>query len=472
MNELQSWRENYFAIRNQLPWLDAWRPPDAAAAFPDAPESKIPAAKVVPLLREGDIASGVLAYYRPEVMNLNAAADLANRRCPLIVKATDAELESIARLAENFPALDLVFASGDRKILYYFTELTELLKKYPRLFLATANLCNMLALERLDRENLSGKLLYGSFMPFLAEDTAMAPLIMSDLEWRKKCAVAGNNLRNILGLEPLLPREIKYRKAPPFIVDAHGHTTRTAGLYRMAVPDLDFRWPQWRSFLDAVSIRKICVTPSEAISLQESARDSALDLCRASGGRMRFFEVFNPNTVERSLEYLEAALPLPECAGIKIHPAVHQVYASDQRYAHAFATAKKFGKPVMTHSWEISSYNPTQKFSRPGLFEEHIKAFPEVKFVLGHAGGRPGSFPEVVDLCRKYPNVSVDISGDYFHNGMIGNLVPAIGAERVLFASDVDWIDPRCIAGMLLGSSLTEAELRMIFETNAERVYR
>ncbi len=471
MNELSKWRENYLAIRNQLPWLDAWRPPDAVAVFADAAASKIPAARIVPLLRKTDIAADTLAYYQPEVMSLKEAANLANGHCPLIIKATDVKLNQVDLLATEYPELDLIIASGNQKILYYFAELTVLLKKHPHLFLATANLCNMLAPERLEHENLSEKLLYGSFMPFLAEDVAMAPLIMSDLSWQAKCAVAGNNLRRILGIKPLLPVEIKYRRVNPFIIDAHGHTLKTPALYRMPVPDCEYQWPQWREFLDAVGVIKIYITPSEAISGKDAAKDFALELCRASQGRMRFFEVFNPNTVEQSLEHLEASLPLPECVGIKIHPAVHQVYASDPRYARAFAAAEKFGKPIMTHSWEISSYNPTQKFSCPGLFEEHIKAFPKVKFVLGHAGGRVGSFPEVVELCGKYPNVSVDISGDYFHNGMIGNLVSAIGAERVLFASDVNWIDPRCIEGMLLGSSLPEEELMMIFRTNAERIY-
>ncbi|MDD5728377.1 MAG: amidohydrolase family protein [Victivallales bacterium] len=472
MYELSRWRENYLAIRSQLPWLDVWRPPDAAAVFPDAPGSNIPAAKLVPLHWGKDIKSGTLAYYRPEAMSLNAAANLANCCCPLLIKVTDVKLESIGRLAAAYPELDLIIASGDRKILYYFAELTALLKKYPRLFLATANLCNMLALERLNREKLTAKLLYGSFMPFFAENISMAPLIMSDLDWQTKCAVAGNNLRGILGIKPLIPPEIEYRKVNPFIIDAHGHTLRTPGLYRMPVPDSDFQWPQWRDFLDAVGILKIYITPSEAIRLQQTAKDCALELCRASKGRIRFFEVFNPNTVKRSLENLEAALPLPECVGIKIHPAAHQVYASDRRYAQAFAAAKKFRKPVMTHSWEVSSYNPKQKFSCPGLFEKHIKTFPEVRFVLGHAGGRVGSFPDVIRLCGKYSNVFVDISGDYFHNGMIGNLVSAIGAERVLFASDVDWIDPRCIEGMLLGSSLSEAQLLTIFRINAERIYK
>lgn len=473
MNQVALLKIQYLAIRKQLPWLDAWRPPQTAAVFPDAPDSTVPSVSILPLHRESKLSKDTLAWFRPEEMPLSDAAAVTEGRCPLIVKATDVELKALDQLAGQHPGLILILATGDRKILYDFAVLIELLKKHPGFYLATANLCNMLALERMEQEGLAGKLLYGSFMPFLAEDSAMAPLILSNLSWQGKCAIAGNNLRKLLGLSAEFPPEIQYLPAAPFILDAHGHTTDTPNLHRMPVPSLNFRWPQWQKVLDALNIGKLFVTPGEAISYPgKAAKDYAYELCLESAGRMRFFEVFNPNNPEQSLANLESALPLPECAGIKIHPSSHQVFASDERYALAFAAAKKYNKPLLTHSWEVSSYNPVQKFSVPGLFENHILAFPETTFILGHAGGRAGSFAEVVALCHKYANVMVDISGDYFHNGMIQNLVSALGPERILFGSDIDWIDPRCIQGILLGSSLSNADLLKIFKTNAERIFR
>lgn len=473
MNPVALLKNQYLAIRKQLPWLDAWQPPQTSAVFPDAPDSTVPAVPISPLHRESKLSKGTLAWFRPGVMSLSDAATLTEGRCPLIVKATDVELEALDPLAGCHPGLILILATGDRKILYDFAKLVELLKKHPGFFLCTANLCNMLALERMGQEGLSGKLLYGSFMPFLAEDSSMAPLILSNLSWQDKCAIAGNNLRKILGQTAEFPPEIQYHPVAPFIIDAHAHTTNTPNLQRFPVPSLNYRWPQWQKVLDALSIQKLFVTPNEAILYPgKAAKDFAYELCRESAGRMRFFEVFNPNVPEQSRTNLESALPLPECSGIKIHPSSHQVFASDERYALAFAAAKKYGKPLLTHSWEVSSYNPTQKFSVPGLFEKHIQAFPATTLILGHAGGRVGSFAEVVDLCHKYTNVMVDISGDYFHNGMIRNLVSALGPERILFGSDIDWIDPRFIQGMLLGSPLSNADLLKIFKTNAERIYQ
>ena len=40
----------------------------------------------------------------------------------------------------------------------------------------------------------------------------------------------------------------------------------------------------------------------------------------------------------------------------------------------------------MTHSWEISSYNPEQYRSHPDKFRKFLENFREVPFVFGHAG--------------------------------------------------------------------------------------
>ena len=162
---------------------------------------------------------------------------------------------------------------------------------------------------------------------------------------------------------------------------------------------------------------------------------------------------------------------MDSCIGIKVHPAAHRTYASDPRYAEAFRLAAKYGKPIMSHTWEVSTYNPTQKYSCPHLFESHLKAFPQVSLVLGHAGGRPSTMPEVSYLCAHYPKVSVDLAGDYFHRGVIHTLAREIGTERIMFASDINWIDPRCTLGMLLQSDLTDGALLDILVNNSRRVY-
>lgn len=230
---------------------------------------------------------------------------------------------------------------------------------------------------------------------------------------------------------------------------------------------------EWRQFMDGIGIDKLLMTPCETIHSPElSAEAAGGRLCRASRGRIRLFEVYDPRDPEASAAHLRAALGKPEYIGIKLHPALHRTYADDDRYRAAFELARRFGKPVMSHTWAISSYNPSQKYSCPELFERWLREFPEVRMIFGHAGGRPESFAAVIRLLNQYPRTAVDIAGDYFYNGVISALLQDAGADQILFASDVDWIDPRCQLGQLLDSPATPDELRAILRDNAERIFQ
>ena len=154
-----------------------------------------------------------------------------------------------------------------------------------------------------------------------------------------------------------------------------------------------------------------------------------------------------------------------------MHPKEHQVSAADPRYIEAFAIAQRFNKPVMSHTWGVSDYNPKQKFATPALFDELLNAFPDVRFILGHSGGRINGYQEAVKLCRDHKNVCVDLAGDLYHNGFLAHCIREIGVGRILFASDAYWFDARPMIGMLLETDLGDCALMQIFRYNAERIY-
>ena len=429
-------RANYLAAKEALPWLDAWRPKEFEAQFREAPQSKVPAAEF--------------------------PADI---RLVMAFRHTLDEVEAMLKAGET-----VVYGTGDRKLVYDYVRLCELLQHYPRFYLATANLCNMQIFERLQELGVTGQLLYGSGMPFLDENAAMGPLALSKLDWKTRCDIAGNNARRLLGLPEIMPPEPPVLPVEPFIVDAHGHTSNVAGLTPMPTPVVGFTWKQWRPMLDFYGTETLINAPNIAFRPEWTSLAAEGVLARESGGRIRLLEIFDPRD-PNGVETMRASLAQPECVGVKIHPQVHLTWASDDRYDAAFRLAGEAGKTVMSHTWEISYYNPRQKFSCPWLFEEHIARHPETNFVLGHAGGRPSTLFEVRELCRRYPSVCVDISGDYFHNGMIGNLASAIGPERILFGADIDWFDPRCVLGIVLGSELSDADVMLVLRENARRVY-
>ena len=65
-----------------------------------------------------------------------------------------------------------------------------------------------------------------------------------------------------------------------------------------------------------------------------------------------------------------------------------------------------------------------------------------------------------------------DFAGDLFFNGFVAHAVREIGADRLIFATDMYWIDPRCVLGMLLElTDLSDEDMLKILRGNAERFY-
>ena len=75
------------------------------------------------------------------------------------------------------------------------------------------------------------------------------------------------------------------------------------------------------------------------------------------------------------------------------------------------------------------------------------------------------------DLAVKYPNVLLDTAGDCYTLGLIEYLVGRVGADRILFGSDMTWIDPRTQLGMIFDAYVTTVDKQKILHQNAARLF-
>jgi len=350
-----------------------------------------------------------------------------------------------------------------------------LLATHPNTFLCTYNFCNWLGLERLCAKGFGDKgfgkrLLFGSHSPRYNPHAAMGPIALARLSWSQQCDIAGNNLRRLLGMSEALAPEYKFAPSKPFIVDAHAHCGPPG---RFPAPDEHFSPAHWLDFMDFCALDHIYLCPIQALyETATSAQELVADFRSAAPERFFFFEAFDPRLGEQQMQRLHTSLDDPGCIGIKIHPSVHEVEADADAYAPVYELAATRGVPILTHSWDISPPNPVQYLSHPDRFRRHLQRCPEVRLILGHAGGRPGSMEAVVGLCREFPHLAVDLSGDYYDSGLIEFLVEHIGADRVLFGSDMNWIDPRANLAPVLAADISDQVVLQILRTNAMRVYR
>jgi len=181
--------------------------------------------------------------------------------------------------------------------------------------------------------------------------------------------------------------------------------------------------------------------------------------------------VFNPNHGRFFLDRIKQHIQNTGILGIKIHPSWHQCYPQSEGYKDFWEYTSKNGIVVLTHSWNPNVANKVQKYSDPFFFEEIARKFPEQKIILAHAGGRGQYFYKVIDILRRNENMYVDFAGDTFLPFIIDRYVAEIGSERILFGTDMPWIDVRYHISNILHADISEKDRHNIFHLNAERLF-
>jgi len=100
---------------------------------------------------------------------------------------------------------------------------------------------------------------------------------------------------------------------------------------------------------------------------------------------------------------------------LKIHPP-HQLFAAngyrdgDEALRQVYATAERFGRPVMIHTGTSVFPGARNRFADPMAADDVAIDFPRLSIILAHAG-RPLYMPTALFLARRHENVHLDLSG-------------------------------------------------------------
>ena len=216
------------------------------------------------------------------------------------------------------------------------------------------------------------------------------------------------------------------------IVDAHAHLGEVA-VFRGADPGP----AAMVALMDHLGVDLAVQTHGAGLQqcFEEALAASRLAY-EQSEGRLLYLLCYDPHYPEESLASIREAVGQPGFVGLKIHPGQHQVMPEDPDYEPAWRLAADHGLPMVSHSWALSDYNPTQRFATCEHFAHYAERFPQVNLILGHAGGRYEGHLAAARLGQACPNVHVDISGDVYALGLVEWLVEQLGAARVLYGTE------------------------------------
>jgi predicted TIM-barrel fold metal-dependent hydrolase len=156
--------------------------------------------------------------------------------------------------------------------------------------------------------------------------------------------------------------------------------------------------------------------------------------------------------------------------GVKIHPDYQQTFIDDSRFIRILNAAIDEDLIVVAHAGFDVGYPDCTHCTpiRTARALDRLKG--EVKLVLAHMGGCR-MHEEVYQLLAGR-NVYFDTSYvlDEMDKALFLKIVEKHGADRVLFASDSPWKQPKTLVKALQAMGLSKEEEEKIFYKNAEKL--
>lgn len=129
--------------------------------------------------------------------------------------------------------------------------------------------------------------------------------------------------------------------------------------------------------------------------------------------------------------------------------------------------AEKAGVPVLFHAFHKATGQRNENESTGIHIANIARRHPKTKILMAHLGG---NCYDGIPCIRDLKNVWVDTSGStFFHGDDLNYTVEQIGAERILFGTDMTGGCGSNI-GQVLGAELTDEQKDMIFYKNAQKL--
>jgi len=243
------------------------------------------------------------------------------------------------------------------------------------------------------------------------------------------------------------------------IIDLHGHAGPFPGFLVLGGDPKDMI-----AVMDRVGVQAQMVAPHIAIGPSARAgNEMALDMVRRYPGRFIGYAVPFPHQPETAGDELRRALDAGLTA-IKLHPSVHQYRIVDPGYRVAFEVAAERDTFILVHTWRVDPMCTT------AMLQDLAREFPAVPVLMGHSGGGPEGFPEFIGLARQYPNLYLDTTCSYTFGYWIRRMAEEGGIDKVVYGSDLPFIDARYGLGKVALSGLDDEALRQVLRENGRRL--
>lgn len=215
--------------------------------------------------------------------------------------------------------------------------------------------------------------------------------------------------------------------------------------------------------MDRFGIGKACVSSIKAI--QYDFLEGNREVKQETG---KHPDRFIPFCVAHPRYWSDVEVEVVKClsewkfAGLTLHPLEQGFPADCLSVKRLMEVVGDFGVPVAIHSAE-------DDVSHPRRIGALAAAFPSITFIMHHMG-RIFAFYDAIEVAMEHPNIILDTTDVTHHDGIVEKAVKMIGADRVVWGSNLPISYPGPNLKRIQIARITKPERELILGRNMERL--
>ena len=245
-------------------------------------------------------------------------------------------------------------------------------------------------------------------------------------------------------------------RSPIPVMDCHGHI----GVH----PD----FPAYQADADAMvavmdqlNIERLAVTSTLACYNDCPRGNAEIEaLLRLHPDRFFGYVTVNPNPPGQAVAELERWKGFHRPPLIKLHPGLHKYPVHGEHYKPIWDYANQHEAVVLVHTWD------SDPNCGPLLFPPIARAHPKARILLGHSGVTWRGIMQAMEAAEAAPNLFLDLASSQHHRLILEKCAGRVGAERILFGSDMPFLEASMTLAHVLTAKISDAEKEKILRTN------
>ena len=246
------------------------------------------------------------------------------------------------------------------------------------------------------------------------------------------------------------------------IWDAHGHFTGLAGTPEQRIDQI-------LVYADRMRVQKMMICMGLRFNydpVPEDFRKDNDDVLRAvehGKGRILGFVYLNPKHVDASLRELERCVEKGPMVGVKLWIAMR---CNHENTDPIVRRAAQLGVPVLQHVYRRTLENKDGE-SSPTDLAELANRHPKATFIAAHTGN---DWEKGIRSLRSNKNVFCEICGSDPTAGMVEMAVRELGAERVVYGSDITGRSFASQIAKVKGANISQRDKRLVLGGNLKKI--